>query len=166
MRAMIRVHDLLKVLAVAVLVSACGGGGGDAGTSPFGNGDAGGGDTSTATDLVVELSKATVANTGSDTVQITATAIDAGRNVVAGAPVRVSADSDAIVNASATTTGADGKVQANLNIGSNRANRVITVTVTSGAVTKTSTVTVFGARLTGTVVPAVLPPGGSGKIRN
>jgi hypothetical protein len=161
--SIMRLFSALLAIVAASVVASCGGGGSGAGTPPFGNGDGGGGVTS-ATDLVVELSKATVANTGSDSVLITATAIDSGRNVVAGAPVKVSADGDAIVSSSAATTGTDGKVEASLSIGSNKSNRVITVNVVSGAISKTSTITVFGARLTGTVVPAVLTPGAPGKI--
>jgi hypothetical protein len=163
MRIMRLLSALLAIVAAGVVAS-CGGGGSDAGTSPFGNGDSGGGGSASATDLVVELSKATIANTGSDSVLISVTAIDNGRNVVADAPVKVSADGDAIVSASAATTGTNGKVEARVSIGSNRSNRVITVTAVSGAISKTSTVTVFGARLTGTVVPAVLSPGAPGKI--
>jgi hypothetical protein len=159
-----RVHSGLIALAMGgLLAAACGGGGRDAGTSPFDNGNSGAGNAS-ASDLVVVLSKASVANTGSDTVLITTTAIDSARNVVADAPVQVSADSDAIVTSAQTNTGADGKVQTSLSIGANRSNRVITVTVTSGSISKAATVNVFGAKLSGTVVPAVLAPGAAGKI--
>jgi hypothetical protein len=96
------------------------------------------------------LSKSTIVNTGSDSVIITATALDAGRATVSGAEVVVSADSDAIVTTPSTETGADGKLQSTLTIGSNRANRVITVTITSGSVSKTATVQVPGRGLTAT----------------
>jgi Bacterial Ig-like domain (group 1) len=155
-----RFSALLAIVA-AGLVASCGGG--DAGTSGFGGG--GGGVTpSTATDVVVELSRATVPNTGSVTALVTATAIDRSRNVVAKAPVTITADSDAVVTAGTTVTDASGKLTATIGIGANRSNRVINVTVTSGSISKTATVTVFGAKLTGTLVPAVLSPGASGKV--
>lgn len=150
-------------LLLIALVASCGGGGGDAGTSPFGDGSTGG--TSTTADLLVEVSKATIANTGSDSVIITTTALDAARSTISGAEVTVSADSDAVLTTASTSTGADGKLQSTLTTGSNRANRVITVTVTSGTVSKTATVQVFGAKLTGTLVPAVIEPGKTGKVQ-
>jgi Bacterial Ig-like domain (group 1) len=158
-----RLLSALLAIVAAGVVASCGGGGADAGTPPFGNGGGGGGNTS-ATDLVVELSRATVPNTGSVTVAITTTAIDNSRNVVADAPVTITADGDAVVTAAKTVTDASGKLTATIGIGANRANRVINVTVTSGSISKKTTVTVFGAKLTGTLVPAVLSPGASGKV--
>jgi hypothetical protein len=149
-------------IVLTAFLAACGGGGGDAGTSEFGDGDT---TTSTTADLIVALSKSNVANTGSDSVIITATALDAARNTLSGAPVVVSADSDAILTTAATETGADGKLQSTLTIGANRGNRVITVTVASGTVTKTLTVQVYGATLSATLVPAVIEPGKAGKIQ-
>src|SRR5580765_8427677 len=83
-------------LLLLSLVASCGGGS-DAGTSLFGDGTSSGGGTSTTADLLVELSKSNVANTGSDSVIVTATALDAARNTISGATMAVSADSDAIV---------------------------------------------------------------------
>jgi hypothetical protein len=158
---------MLKKIASLILVSlvaACGGGGGDAGSSPLGGGSGTTGASTTA-DLLVDLSKATVANTGSDSVIVTVTALDAARSTIPSAKVVVSADSDAVVTTTSTATGADGKLQSTLTIGSNRANRLITVTVTSGSVSKTATIQVFGAKLTGTLVPAVIEPGKTGKVQ-
>lgn len=160
---------MFKRLASLLLISlaaACGGGGGDAGTSPFVNGSgSGSGASTTAADLLLVLSKSNIANTGSDSVLITATALDAGRNTVAGAKVTVSADSDAIVTSPGSVTGADGNLQATLTVGANRANRVVTVSVTTGSVTKSATVQVFGAKLTATLVPAVVAPSAAAKIQ-
>jgi hypothetical protein len=157
----------IKRIAAVLLglsLAACGGGGGDAGTPPFGDGGSGGGTAVTA-DLILELSKATVANTGSDSVIVTVTALDAARNTITAAPVQVTADSDAIVTSPNATTGADGKLQSTLTIGANRSNRIITVSATSGSVTKTATVQVFGAKITATLVPAVVAPGATGKVQ-
>jgi hypothetical protein len=153
----------LTAVLVSAVVCACGGGGGNSGTSPFGGGS--GPDSSATAELLLELSKSTVVNTGSDSVIVTATALDAGRATLSGAKVVVSADNDAIVTSPSETTGADGKLQSTLTIGSNRANRVVNVTVTSGGVTKTATVQVLGASLTATALPVVVAPSASGKIQ-
>jgi len=153
----------LAVMLTTAVLWACGGGGGNAGTSPFGGGT--GTDSSSTAELLLELSKSTIVNTGSDSVIITATALDAGRATLSGAKVVVSADNDAIVTTPSDATGADGKLQSTLTIGSNRANRVVNVTVTSGAVTKTATVQVLGATLTATALPVVVAPSAAGKIQ-
>ena len=160
---------MLKRLASLLLISfvvACGGGGGESGTSPF---DPSAGPSTTSVsptaDLIVQLSKSSVSNTGSDSVIITTTALDAARSTIAAAKLVVGADSDSIVTTPASVTGADGKLQSTLTIGANRANRVITLTVTSGSVTKTTTVQVFGAKLTGTLAPSVIEPGKAGKVQ-
>ena len=153
----------LAVMLTTAVLWACGGGGGNAGTSPFGGGT--GTDSNSTAELLLELSKSTIVNTGSDSVIITATALDAGRATLSGAKVVVSADNDAIVTTPSDATGADGKLQSTLTIGSNRANRVVNVTVTSGAVTKTATVQVLGATLTATALPVVVAPSAAGKIQ-
>lgn len=153
----------MAALALGLALAACGGGGSDAGAPPFPDGSSGG--TAATADLIFELSKATIANTGSDSVILTVTALDAARNTITATPVQVTADSDAIVTSPNAATGADGKLQATMTIGANRANRVVTVTATSGSVTKTATVQVFGAKITATLVPAVVAPGGAGKVQ-
>lgn len=159
---------MLKRLASLLLISlvaACGGGGGDTGSSPFGGGSGGGTAASPTADLLVELSKNSVANTGSDSIVVTTTALDAARSTLAGAKIVIGVDGDAVLSASGSVTGADGKLKSTLTIGANRANRIITLTVTSGSVVKTATVQVFGAKVTGTLVPAVIEPGKTGQVQ-
>ena len=153
------------ILAAGLVLTACGGGDDVCYAGPGGTACSTSTADSTTADMVLVLSKSTVANTGSDSVIVTTTVLDVSRNTIAGAKVAVSADSDAIVSTPTSETGADGMVQSTLTIGSNRANRVITVTVTSGTVTKTATVQVFGAKLTGTLVPAVIEPGKAGNVQ-
>ena len=174
-----KVYRWLNACMAATMLVACGGGGADAGSAPFGTvvttpqPTPSGTPTPiptpttvpTASDLVVETSKATVANTGTDSVTVKTTVVDTMRNVVAGAAVAVSADSDAIVVTGSPVTAADGSASSTITIGSNRANRVINVTVTSGAIVRTATIQVFGATLTGTVVPGVVSPGQTGKVQ-
>lgn len=159
-------RKLLSALALLALAS-CGAGGGDEGTSPFGNASGGGGGTPTptASDLIIDASGAQLSNTASSTINYTITAVDASRVVVAGAPVQVSADNEGVVTQSATTTDSGGKITATLGIGGNRANRVITVTVTSGSVVRTATVQVTGTRVTGTLVPAVVAPSATASVQ-
>lgn len=150
---------LISILALSTL-AACGAGGGNEGTAPFGSGGGGGGGTPTptASDLIIDASGAQLSNTTSAAINFTVTAVDAARVVVAGATVSVSADNGGVVTQGAATTDSNGKVTASLGIGGNRANRLITVTFTSGAVVKTATVQVTGTQITGTLVPAVVAP--------
>lgn len=163
---MIMLKRLLSVLAL-VSLAACSGGGGESGTTPFGGGGGGGGVTPpvVAADLIVETSATQLTNTSSSSVAITVTAVDATRVVVAGVAVAISADNDGVVTQSATTTSAAGKVTGTLGIGGNRANRLITLTVTSGSVVKTATVQVVGTQITATLVPAVVAPAASASIQ-
>jgi hypothetical protein len=156
----------LLALCTAAL-AACSGGGGDSGQSPFGDGGGGGDGTTviTVADVLLDLSKATVANTGSDSVILTVTALDAQRNTVSGATIQVTADSEAIVTTPSTKTGDDGKLQSTLTIGSNRSNRTITVSVASGTATRSATIQVFGAQLSSTLVPALLEPSAAGSVQ-
>lgn len=157
------------ILAAVALLNACGGGSG-AGESPFGGGSGGGGGggtggTPTVADLVLNVSATQIFNTTSSSVTVNATAIDANRNAVADVPVTISADADAIVTASATNTNSTGSVSATLTIGSNRSNRLITVTAVSGSIARSATVQVVGATISSVLAPAVLAPGGTGNVQ-
>lgn len=157
----------LLVLGTAAFIAACSGGGGDSGDDPFGNGGDGDGGTgpSAVADLVLTLSATQIPNTGSATLAITVTAIDEARNTLSAVPVSVTADSDAIVTSGSTTTDASGNLGASLTIGANRSNRLITVTATSGSVTRTSTVQVVGTTISSTLVPAVIAPSTAGEVQ-
>ncbi|RZT95116.1 carboxypeptidase-like regulatory domain-containing protein [Rivibacter subsaxonicus] len=156
----------LVALAGAALMAACGGDG-DGGCSLYtgGSGNSCGSTAPTAANLIIALDKSSVANTGSDNVVATITATDANNNTVSGAGVLVTADAGAVVASSAATTGTDGKLTATVSIGADRSNRTITITAKSGSVTNTATFQVSGARLTGTLVPAVVAPGAGGQVQ-
>jgi hypothetical protein len=134
------VHALIGVALIAAL-AACGGGGSAAGSSVFsGNGGASSpssGASATAADLVVVLSKNSLSNTGTDTLTVTVTSIDANRATVANVPVSFSVDSNAIVTPAGTATGTSGTLTATVSEGSDTTVRVVNVTVTSGSVTRT-----------------------------
>ena len=121
--------------------------------------------TITNADLILTLSSAQIPNTGSATVGITVTAIDSNRNTVAGVPVTMSADSGAVLTNVGTVTGSAGSVTASLAIGSNRANRLITVIATAGTITRTATVQVVGTTITSTLVPAITAPSTAGAVQ-
>ena len=163
---------LLKIwtaMAVIALTASCGGGDENAGTPPFGTGSGSGGstgDTGTpAADLIVTLSTAQLANTGSATADISVTAIDASRNAIAGVPVTISADGNAVVTVTGTKTGTDGTITGKVSTGSDRGNRVITVTATSGAISQTATLQVVGTTITSVLVPAVIAPSTAGEVQ-
>lgn len=135
----------LAVSLAAALVG-CGGGGGGAGTPVIGPGSGAssptGGTTATAADLVVVLSKTSLVNTSSDSLTVTATAIDANRSVVANVPVTFSVNSNAIITPSGAATAANGTISATVNGGSDTSTRTVTVTATAGAVSRTVTFSV------------------------
>jgi len=108
-----------------------------------------------ADDLSLTLSAPSVTNGGSSTIVATATAVDRNRNVVAGIPVTFAVDSSATAAVSGTVTNAAGVVTATIGIGADRSNRVITVTATSGTLTRTASFAVTGARLTVSASPLV-----------
>ena len=150
----------------ALSMAACGGGGGSAGDSPFLPANPNNTGAAQAADVILTVSAARLPNTGTASVDVTATAIDASRNVISGTPVKLSADGDAILaSVSGATTGTDGVVSAKLSTGSNRATRVITVTAVSAGITKTATVQVAGTKITAVLVPAVVSPGSSAQVQ-
>jgi hypothetical protein len=161
------IRRLFLALAVSGL-AACGGGGSS--TSPFG-GPAPvtpppvTGPGTSASDLILVASATQLANTASSVINLTVTAVDASRVVVAGAAVSLSADGEGVVTQNATSTDPTGRVTGTLSIGGNRANRVITVTARSGEVTRTAQIQVVGTAITSTLVPAVVAPGAAGQVQ-
>jgi len=149
-------------LAVVLALAGCGGGGGDAGTSPFGGGTPT--PASTVADLNVSLSKTSLQDTGSDSLAVTVTAVDASRVAVPSAVVTIGADNGAVVVASSTSTDASGKVTATVGTGSDKSNRTVTVTATSGTISKTISFTVIGAKLTGVATPDIVSPSAAGSV--
>lgn len=93
--------------------------------------------TAVASDLVLVASASNIANNGSQTVTVVATALDAKRNVLSGAPIALVVDSNATIAPNATTTDTTGTVRGVVGIGSDRSNRTIRVTATSGSLTRT-----------------------------
>ncbi len=109
----------------------------------------------TAADLSLVLSAPKLNNGGSSTITATATAVDGNRNALNGIPVTIRVDASAVATVSGTTTNAQGQVTAAVAIGADRSNRVVTVTATSGSLTRSSSFTVEGAELRASFAPRV-----------
>lgn len=152
-------------LASLAFVAACGGGG-NAGEPVLGGNNG----QPQAADLSMVLRNGagqvvnTLPNNGIDTIIAEISAVDANRNALPGIPVTVSVDSNAVVTMSGAQTGANGLVTAAVALGTDRSNRVVTVTARSGELVRRASFRVIGAKLTGRLTPAVLSPGQEGKV--
>lgn len=149
--------------ALITVFTACGGGGGSKGDSPFNSNNSG----PAAADLSVVLSANQLGNTASSKVTLTVTALDSGKRALAEVDVRVAVDqgSDAVVTQTSTKTDSQGKVTADVTVGANRANRLVSIVVSSGSIKKATSLQVVGATITSTVTPPVLDPGAAGSVR-
>lgn len=120
----------------------------------------------TAFDLTLTLSpSAILSNSGTASVIATATAVDANRATVAGIPVTLSVDADATIQTSGPTSNSSGQVTGTVSIGADKSNRTITVTAVSGALTRTAVIQVTGAKISATVLGAVLSPNQTGGVQ-
>jgi hypothetical protein len=161
---------LFSLIALVSLIAACGGGGG----SP---GDTGNGSTTAPTptptptstltatvtpiaDYIFELDKSTIKNSGTDSVVLSVTTLDASRNVVPGVTVSVAVDAGGVfLPASGLVTDASGKFKGNISAGGDKADRIINALVTVNGIKKTATFGVTGSKISVTPVPAVPKPG-------
>jgi hypothetical protein len=143
-------------------VSACGGGSG----TTFGNNGTGDGTTQVVvSDLLIRLSASSLSNSGSDTVTVTVTAVNSSNQALGNAPVTFSVDNNAVVVASAAKTAAtSGQITATVQTGTDRSNRVVTVTAASGTLSRSASFAVVGAKITASVLQAVIAPGAAGRI--
>lgn len=154
---------------VAALLVACGG---DSDCTsppafeggPVGSCVGGGGTTPTASDLTLVLSANSLPNNGTSKITATATAVNANRNALPNIPVTITVNNGAVANVSGSATDGSGEVTAEVGVGGNPANRTVTVTATSGSVTRSTTFQVVGAALTATPLPAVIAPGAAGQV--
>lgn len=148
---------LWVVTFVVAMLAACGGGGG----SPGGNNSGGGGQGSALGSLTVSLDKSSILNSGSDYAEITVTALDANRNVMAGVPVQVALSPDGTFQRTSaeTVTNANGQFVGRILIGESKENRVISAQVSSGSVSRLVTVQVTGTQIQVTPLPGTPMPG-------
>lgn len=153
-------NKILKLtggLVVSVALVACGGGGGSSG----GNNGVPDNQASALSSLDVALDKNTIVNSGSDSVEITVTALDANRNVMAGVPVQVGLSPDGTFQRSSaeSVTDGNGRLVGRILIGDNKENRVLNVRVSSGSVSRLVSVQVTGTQIQVTPLPATPTPG-------
>lgn len=146
-----KLFKVLTVPLVAVLV-ACGGGGGNSGTTP------GAIVSPSVASFDYQIDKAALTNSGLDDATLTITALDDKNNPVANAPVSVTVDSG-IYTPTAPSTDASGKASGKISVGSNKGNRNINYTMTVGGQTKTGVIAVTGTTIDVTTVPAAPSPG-------
>jgi hypothetical protein len=150
---------MAAAVLLATALAACGGGGGSPGTTTNSGGTSTPTPTPTTTtptpssqaavaDFVLFTDKSTITNSGSDSAKVTVVAVDANRNVVAGAPVAVSTDASSFFVPGGTQTDANGTYSGNVQAGGDKTNRDVTVTVTVNGLVKRTTVRVSGSKLT------------------
>lgn len=118
-----------------------------------------------ATDLSIALNKATIGNSGSESVDVVVTAVDRNRNAVAGIDVSFTVDSNAVLVVGNAKTAADGTAKAAVTIGADRSNRVVTVTARSASFVRQASFRVTGAKLVATPQPATLKVGETGQVQ-
>ncbi|RTL32994.1 MAG: hypothetical protein EKK53_28750 [Burkholderiales bacterium] len=161
-----RIVQAAMGLGMAATLVACGGGGGSAGTSVFPGGSGGGATTPTAADLSVQLTKATLSTSGTDTLTVTVTAVDANRNVVGKVPVTFAVDNNAVITPGGTATDEKtGVVTATVQTGADVSKRTIKVTVTAGSVTRSASIDVVDS-VTGGKVSDIVVVSDSSTIPN
>ena len=149
-----------------LVLAACGGGAGSgSGTAVVGGGGSSGGGAAVAADLTLALSALTLKNSGTDTLAVTVTAVDANRNTVPGIAIALAVDAGATLRASSKTTDTNGQVTGTVGIGDDPANRTITVTATSGDVTRSRVIQVVGAKIIATALPQTLQPSAAGQVQ-
>lgn len=160
-------RNFFKLLAAGLTAAslvACGGGGGSSGTT-----GSGGGTTppanSTVADMVLLLDKATLTNTGAETVKLTIIAVDASNNVVSGATAAVATDANTVYSPTTTSSDSAGKIEGIISIGSDKSDRTVNVKVTIGGRSKQTSFQVVGSKLALTVNPAVVGAGATGTAR-
>ena len=159
---MMKILRALGGLLLILLATACGGGGGSAGTVP-GTQPPSAGDTATSkvTDFALFTGKSTLLNSGTDTASITVVAVDALRNIVAGAAVTVSTDQNSVFtpNSAGAATDASGSYSGTIGMGSDKSDRAINVKVTINGIVKSAVVQVKGSKLTLQAAPNNPSPG-------
>lgn len=107
-----------------------------------------------ANDLTLDLNRTNIGNAGSEFVTVTATVVDTRRNVVTGAPVSFSSDTGNVTVLNALTD-ANGQAKAEVRIAGDKSQRLITVTASSGTLTRTAAFAVTGVTIQATATPAL-----------
>ena len=151
----------LTVLAAAASLTACGGGGG-AGTSLYGS-SSGSTTTTSASALSIALSADSLLDTDTDGAIVTVTATDSNGKTVSGTNISYKVTGGTYTQ-STSTTDSSGENKVTVKLGSNKANRTITIVATDGINTATGYLNVTGAKLSSTANPTVVAPSGTGSV--
>lgn len=170
---------LFATLAL-LLIASCSGGGGSSGsniatgtTSQSGAGAVGGTSTATLTasapvsDLVVSLDKSIVNNNAPTAVQLTVQAVDASRNAVVSATgviTLIDIAGGSSLSGGPFVTDSAGQFIANITTGSNKTNRVVTLKITAGGVTKDTAFNIVGSTLNISLIPGSPIPGSTATL--
>jgi hypothetical protein len=166
-------YRFIFALLLSLTLAACGGGGGSAG-SEGGTTPPITGVVAVASDLVIgfENGKNALRNTGNDQVRLNITAVNGAGNALAAVPVRIQVDNGGVFlgdSAPGVTgdfvTDARGIFSGVITSPSNRSNRDINVTITSGSASKNTVISVTGSQITITPVPGA-PFSGSATLVN
>lgn len=123
-------------------------------------------DTPTArvANFVLLLDKSTLSSAGTATAKLTVTAVDANNNVVSGATVGVSTDSNTIFTPNGSTTNAQGVYTGEISPGADKSDRTVVATVTINGIVKQTSLQIAGSKVAITFSPAILSPGGSASV--
>lgn len=158
----------LGAVAAISLLSACGGGGADAGTSPFNTNSGTATPTETAASTVIlSLDKSSVLNTDATAVSATALVIDSSGKVLPNVPVTFRV-SGALFTTTASVTGSDGTVKASVIFSQDKSNRLVDVVASvpgvNGTLQTTQSFVVSGARISSTATQTIVSPGDASTI--
>ncbi len=149
----------LVATSALVLLAACGGGGGKAGTPAFGSGVP----TVVAGSVILTLDKSSVTNTDSTPVTAKVIVTDTDGRQLSNVPVTFSV-SGARFTTSSANTGSDGSLTATVIFSSDKTNRIVDVTATAGGKSDKASFVVSGTKIGSTANPAIITPGSTGSI--
>ncbi len=117
-----------------------------------------------ASDLILTLSKPSITNSGSDSVDVTVTSLDVNRNVIKDIGVTFEVNNNALLIVGNATTDASGQAKARVEIGADRSTRQVMVTVRSNTLVRVKTFEITGTKLQGAAQPATLNAGVPGQV--
>jgi hypothetical protein len=116
-----------------------------------------------AADVILTV-PSSIQNSVANVVTVIATAVDANRNALPNIPLTLSVDNGATFLPSGSVTSSAGVVSGTLSIGSDQANRTITVTATSGSIKVKKQVSVVGSKLSPSGFTSTVAPGSTNRV--
>lgn len=118
-------------------------------------------------DASLGLSKSSIQNAGTESVEATVTALDDARNTLPNIPVKFRIEdsaNSAYLESAATATDAKGQAKVTAKIGTDRNNRTISVIAEVGTLTRKASFRVTGAKLNAALAQTSLTAGQPGKV--